>query len=302
MNRQILKRLVFFLWMLVFFIFNGYPLFAQKTFTIEQCVKYAFENNPLLRASATDTSIAAIGIKRVGGQYLPRVNIGAAYQYYIANRNLVVEGGTPLAPTDLEDGEPLAVEIGFTNSLFPTLIASQRIFDPSYKSSYNIALSSQQLTLQQLHLFRIDVIEGIHKAFYTCKILEIQEKFLRENITRIDTLVELTRIKYERGAGVKLEVNRVEITGNRMKSELANVVNSYSEALAALQFQMNYLERDSMILLSDITQEQLQTDARRIMAQLLQSNPSFRLESQLLQTQLSIADESVKLEQSRGVP
>lgn len=302
MNRQILKRLVFFLWMLVSFTFNGYPLLAQKTFTIEQCVKYAFENNPLLRASATDTSIAGIGIKRVGGQYLPRVNIGAAYQYYIANRNIIVEGGTPLAQPDLEDGVPLAVEVGYANSFFPTLIASQRIFDPSYKSSYNIALSNQQLTVQQLHLFRIDVIEGIHKAFYTCKILELQEKFLRENIIRIDTLIELTRIKYERGAGVKLEVNRVEITGNRMKSELANVVNSYSEALAALQFQMNYLERDSMILLSDVTQDQLQTDARRIMAQLLQSNPSFRLESQLLQTQLSIADESVKLEQSRGVP
>jgi outer membrane protein TolC len=302
MNRQILKAFVFFLWMPALFTFHYNLLLAQKTFTVEQCVKYAFENNPLLRASATDTSIAAIGIKRVGGQYLPRVNIGAAYQYYIANRSIVVEGGTPLAPTDLEESVPLSVDVGYANSFFPSLVANQRIFDPSYKSSYNIALSSQQLTVQQLYLFRIDVIEGIHKAFYSCKILELQEKFLRENITRIDTLVELTRIKYERGAGVRLEVNRVEITGNRMKSELANVMNSYSEALAALQFQMNYLEADSMILLSDITQEQLQSDARSIMAQLLQSSPAFRLESQLLQTQLTIADESVKLEQSRALP
>ena len=146
------------------------------------------------------------------------------------------------------------------------------------------------------------MIEGIHKAFYSCKILELQEKFLRENITRIDTLVELTRIKYERGAGVKLEVNRVEITGNRMKSELANVKNSYSEAFAALQFQMNYMGTDTMILLSDITQQQLESDARAIMALLLQSTPALRLESQVLQTQLTIADDAVKLEQSRKLP
>src|SRR6187551_2044830 len=209
MNRQILKALVFFLCLPALFSFHYSLLLAQKTFTVEQCVKYAFENNPLLRASATDTSIAAIGIKRVGGQYLPQVSIGAAYQYYIANRSIVVEGGTPLAPTDLEGGVPLSVDVGYANSFFPSIVANQRIFDPSYRSSYNIAVSTQQLTVQQLQLFRIDVIEGIHKAFYSCKILELQEKFLRENITRIDTLVELTRIKYERGAGVKLEVNRV---------------------------------------------------------------------------------------------
>lgn len=296
------KPLVFFLWLLVSITFNCYPLLAQKTFTIEQCVKYAFENNPLLHASATDTSIAGIGIKRVGGQYLPRVNIGAAYQYYIANRNLIVEGGTPLAPFTLEDGEPLAVEVGYNNSFYPTLTASQRIFDPSYRSSYNIALRTKELTGQQLHLFKIDVIKGVHKAFYLCKILELQEKFLRENITRIDTLIELTRIKYQRGAGVKLEVNRVEITGNRMKSELANVMSSYNEALAALQFQMNYLEQDSMILLSDITPDQLQADARRIIQQLLQSNAAMRIESQLLQTQTFIADESVKQERARSLP
>jgi hypothetical protein len=33
-----------------------------------------------------------------------------------------------------------------------------------------------------------------------------------------------------------------------MKIELADVRNSHNEALLALQFQMNYLEKDSMIL------------------------------------------------------
>jgi len=38
------------------------------------------------------------------------------------------------------------------------------------------------------------------------------------------------------------------------------------------------------------------------MLQLLQSTPSMRIESQLLQTQIALADESIKLEQARAKP
>jgi outer membrane protein TolC len=146
---------------------------------------------------------------------------------------------------------------------------------------------------QQLASFRIDLITGIYKAFSTYKLLEIQARFLEENIARIDTLTELTRIKYESGAGVRIEVNRVEVTGNRMKGELANVKKGHMEALLALQFQMNYMEPDSMILIGDVTIPQIVDQADSTLIQLLQSNPALRIETKVLQTQIDIADESI---------
>ena len=115
-------------------------------------------------------------------------------------------------------------------------------------------------------------------------------------------MIELTRIKFEKGAGVKIEVNRVEVTGNRMRSELANVRSGYSEALLALQFQMNYLEPDSIILSSDLTIEQIVRSTDSLQQQLVNSNQSMRIENRLLQTQIALADESIKLEQSRSKP
>ena len=87
-----------------------------------------------------------------------------------------------------------------------------------------------------------------------------------------------------------------------MKSELANVRNNFNEALLALQFQMNYLEQDSMILTSDFTIAEIVNKTDTLMLQLMQSNPSIRIESQLLQTQIALADESIKLEQARARP
>jgi outer membrane protein TolC len=247
---------------------------AQKTFTVSDCINYAFGHNQLLNAASKDTLIAGIGVQRVKGYYLPRVNFASALQYYFTNRTLIVEGGTPLAPPSLPPGKALAVDVGYNHSWYPSLNVDQLIFSPSYRNSYNIALQSQQLQAQQLVSFKIDLVTGIYKAFSTYKLLEKQARFLEENIARIDTLTELTRIKFESGAGVKIEVNRVEVTGNRMKGELASVRKSHMEALLALQFQMNYLEQDSMILTGDVTIPQIVSRADTIMQQLLQSNPS----------------------------
>jgi outer membrane protein TolC len=275
---------------------------AQKIFTITDCINYAFEHNPLLAAASKDTSIAGLGTQRVKGLYLPRVNFVSAFQYYIATRKMLVEGGSVLAPPSLPDGDPLAIDVGFNHTWYPTFNVNQLIFDPSYRNNYNIALQNEQLQTQQLASFKIDLIGGIFKAFNTCKLLELQARFLEKNITRIDTLIELTRIKYEKGAGVKIEVNRVEVSGNRMRSELANVQSGYSEALLALQFQMNYLDPDSLILSSNLTIDQIVRSTDSLQRELVNSNPTMRVENQLLQTQIALADESIKLEQSRSRP
>ena len=296
------KLAKFSLWMLAYILLGSTNIKAQRTFTIAECINYAFEHNPLLNAAAADTSVAALDVKRVTGAYLPRVGFVSAFQYYIAKRKLLVEGGSSLAPAGLPNGEALAINTGFTNAWYPSLNVNQLIFDPSYRKSYNIALQNQQLQADQVASFKIDLITGIYKAFNTCRLFEVQARFLEQNVIRIDTLISLTRTKFEKGAGVKIEVNRVEVTGNRIKSELVNVRNGYNEALIALQFQMNYLEQDSMILVSDFTIEQVVNQTGIIMPQLLQSNSSQRIESHLLQTQIAIADESIKLEQARAKP
>ena len=290
------------LWLLVFTMFNAAGIKAQKAFTIIDCINYAFEHNPLINVAITDTSIAEVGVQRTKGLYLPRAGFVSAFQYYFTKRQLLVEGGSALAPPSLPDGEPLAIKTGYNNSWYPSFNINQLIFDPAYRNSYNIALQNQQLQVQQLSSFRIDLITGIYRAFNTCKLLGVQVVFLEKNVTRIDTLLDLTRIKFNEGAGVKLEVNRVEITSNRMKSELANVRNGYNEALLALQFQMNYLERDSLILTGDFKVSNVTDTATALMQALLQSNSSQRVESLLLQTQIALADQSIKLEQARNKP
>jgi len=286
-------------YLVVLFLSGLQGLYAQKTFSVEQCVQYAFEHNTLLQATATDTAISDLDLKRVGGLYIPRVNFGAALQYYITKRNLLVEGGSALAPSTLPPGEPYAIPVGYNNSWYPTLNVNQLIFDPSYRNTYNIASQNRTLQQQEVVDFKIQLVTGIFKAYSTCKLLEVQSIFLEKNIARIDTLVELTRVKFKEGAGVQIEVNRVEVTENRMRSELTNVRNGYTEAMLALQFQMNYLEKDSMILTDSFSIPAIVNKTDTIMQELLSGSAENRIERQMLKTQMGLAEESIKLERAR---
>ena len=286
-------------YLVILLLSSSQLLHAQKLFSAEQCMQYAFVHNPLLQASSTDTAISDLDIKRVTGLYNPRANFGAAFQYYISKRNLLVEGGSNLAPSNVPAGDPYAIPIGYKNAWFPTLSVNQLIFDPGYRNTYNIASQNRKLQQQEIADFKIQLITGIYKAYHACRLLEVQAKFLEQNIIRIDSLIELTRIKFKEGAGIKIEVNRVEVTGNRMKGELADVRNSFSEALLALQFQMNYLEKDSMILTDNFSVPDIVSATEPIMSELLLGNPEKRIENQMLKTQIAMADESIKLERSR---
>ena len=271
----------------------------RKLFQQSNVCNMLLTHNPLLQASSTDTAISDLDIKRVTGLYLPRANFGSAFQYYISKRNLLVEGGTPLAPSTVPSGEPYAIATGYNNAWFPTLSVNQLIFDPSYRNTYNIASQNRVLQQQEIADFKINLVTGIYKAYSACRLLEVQAKFLEENINRIDTLIELTRIKFKEGAGIKIEVNRVEVTGNRMRSALANVRNNFAEAMLGLQFQMNYLEKDSMILSDAFSIPRIVSAADPIMQELLLGDPAKRIESQMLKTQIALADESIKLERAR---
>ena len=70
------------LWLLVFTMFDTTGIKAQKTFTIAECIFYAFQHNPLVNVGIADTSIAAVGVQRVKGLYLPRANFASAFQYF----------------------------------------------------------------------------------------------------------------------------------------------------------------------------------------------------------------------------
>lgn len=101
--------------------------FSQKSFTLEQCIEYAFANNPILQIVSADTSLSDLDLQRVKGSYIPRADITAAFQYYLAQRNQIIEGGSFSLPMIYLLVSHLPFPSGYNNAWYPNFNLSQLI-------------------------------------------------------------------------------------------------------------------------------------------------------------------------------
>ena len=77
---------------LVFAMLFGFGLSSQaqsKQWTLEECVRYALDNNITIKLSELDVKNAAIDKKDAFGNYLPAVNGNASHSWNIGlNQNI----------------------------------------------------------------------------------------------------------------------------------------------------------------------------------------------------------------------
>lgn len=287
---------------LLFSVVSTQPLHAQQNFTVEQCIDYAVKNNPLLLSSAMDTLYNQIGMKRISGEYIPTIDLSASLQYYLLKRYTIVEGSSIVAPDDIGDYDPYALELGYRNAWFPSLNAGQLIYDPSHQPRYEANAVSTLLSKQQLAKLKIDLITAIYKSFATCLVLDAHESFLKENLKRTDTLVRFTHEKFEQGVALKFEVNQMEVASNRIRNALVQVQGFYEESMQQLRVLMNYREPDTLLLQSDFTTQLIIARSEAFLDSILNSVASDRIEYRMIQSkeQLSLANLSVA--KSRSLP
>lgn len=294
----------FFLPALLILLFVGSirPGFAQRTFTVEECIDYAIKNNPALFSGALDTTISQIGMKRIGGEYIPTLNLAASLQYYLLKRYTIIEGTSIVAPDNIADNEAYPLELGYRNAWFPSFNAEQLLYDPGHAARYELNSVSAQLAMQQLISLKIELIAAIYKSFSTCLVLGVHESFLKENLKRTDTLVYFTHEKFAKGTALKFEVNQMEVSSNRIRNALIQVQGFYNQSLEQLKVFMNYHEPDSLILQSDFTPELVIAGSRIFLDSILHAGASNRIEYRILESQKQLSAANLSLAKNRSLP
>lgn len=99
------------------------------------------------------------------------------------------------------------------------------------------------------------------------------------NINRIEKLFEDTKEIYKNGFAEKLDVDKVNVTLNNLKTEREKVNNQLAAGNAALKFLMNMPQSEQLILVDSLTEDMIKSN-------LLDSTLDYnnRKDFQLLQT------------------
>ena len=134
---------------------------------------------------------------------------------------------------------------------------------------------------------KIQVVENVTKAFYMVLINHEQYELVKANAERLDTLFHNSQAYFKEGFVEQIDVLRLEVASNNLKSELTKFKQMNEVTYLLLKFQMGMPLSDSLSLSGSIKDAQLGSIDKDFVV-----NPENRVEYSLLKTkkELSLFD------------
>ncbi len=286
-------------WSAVLVVFPFHLVMGQTAtlnFTIDDCLKYGFENQTRVLNAHLDrkAAVALIGETRADG--LPQINGDVEYSNYfnIQDAFLPKVIFDPNAPLD----EFIAVPFSQKYNGMASIRASQMIFDGSFFVGLKAARTFKELTEKDYLKSQQDAAELITKAYYTVLVAQVALDLIDNNYDRLDTLLTETSLMYENGFAEKIDVNRVQVEFNNTKTLRSTAQRSSEQTYNILKFQMGMpLSQDLQLSesIEDIALEVLDYN-------LLSFNYHDRVEVGQLEISRTLAELDLKNNKAKYLP
>lgn len=221
------------------------PIFAQS-FSVKEAVEYAVNHQITIKNSELDVSSAEAKIKEIMSIGLPQLNSNVNY-----NKNLIIQKA--FVPANIfnpnaKEGEVAQLAFGVKNLANSSVSLSQLLFDGSYLIGLKASSVYKELAVRNLKASKITVAENVSKAYYNVLVSTKQLDLMRFNLGRLDTLYRDTKAMYEQGFVEKIDVQRLEVQLNNLKTETENIARLQSLGEILLKFQMGYPLEDPIEL------------------------------------------------------
>lgn len=263
--------------------FSGFSANAQvvsgdsilQNATIEQCVQYAMNRQPVVQQALIDEEIANTTIKSKLSEWFPQINFNYTFQHNFQIQTNII-GGNP-------------VRLGVENTSGLLFTGSQTIFNRDVLLASRTKADIRKQAQQTTENTKIDLAVNVQKAFYDLLATEQQIRVADENIVRLERSYQDARNRYNAGVVDKTDFKRASIALNNAiaaRKSYEEMAKARKEVLKTL---MNYpLSQDL-----DIVYDTAQMENEAALDTLQQIDFTRRIEYQLLQTQLRLQEANV---------
>ena len=284
-----------------------FPLGAQETLTVDQCRQKAIAHNQSLQAGRAATQAAVYTQRSYRANFLPDFSLSGTGLYSNSDGTLTVEGG--MLPTYTPDatgslltdggyayfpGMNLDYEVGAIYS------AGIQLEQPIYmggklRAAYSMAKIGRLAAEANEEMTEADVIVRTDQAYAQAVRAKQLQQVATTYVALLDELMRIVESAYDKGLKSKNDVLKVKVKQNEAQLQLRRAEN------AVRLSRMNLCHVIGLPLTSDIeVSDQLtlpDTDEQTVAFDI-----SSRPEYALLQHQVDIARQQVKLDRSELLP
>ena len=240
-------------------------IFAQSSFTLQEAVDYAITNSNDVRLAEIEVKDAKAKVTEYKAIGLPQINGYLKYQHFMqipvsptpdfltpSVYQILVEEGVP--GVEPYTGTPEVFQFTFQqrNNLNAGIEGSWLLFDGSYLSGLKAARLYKELTTKSLDIAEEQIRANVTKAYMNILISEENKKTLKDNLDNLDKILTETRAYYEEGLLESLDVSRIELSYENIKTEFEKLDQYIDISYNLLKFQMSYPLSDEIIITEDL--------------------------------------------------
>lgn len=260
-----------------------------QTFSLKQAVDYAISHQVSVKNSQIDLLNASAKINEIKAMGLPQVNGSLAFTNNAIIQRMFIPAKT-FNPAAAE-GELVAAKFGVDNSGYANVTLSQLMFDGTYLLGLKASSVYKDLAVKSLSQSKQQVAENVTKAYYGILVNEKRQGLLSLNVARLDTLLKETRELNKQGFVEKIDVQRLDVQANNLRTELENVNRLQELSYSLLKFQMGYAMEEPIRLSETLEKVELATFNTNGAGDFKYAN---RIEYSILQTQENLAELDLK--------
>lgn len=206
-----LKTLTF----LIAFVLFKWNANAQ-TYSLEDCIRSAIENNDQLMNSRLDVESASYRIKEVKSALLPTIDLNGQLLYY---KDLPSQYA-PASAFGGPEGEFTKMSLNMKQTTSANFQVSQNLYNQSVLVGLKAAKVTLEASALQEKVTRENIIYNVTATYYTIQVLNDNLSRLNENIINLE---KTTAINEALKDNELVSVN----THNRMLINLENLRNQY---------------------------------------------------------------------------
>lgn len=262
---------------------------TAQTYSLKQAVDYAITHQVQVKNSQIDLQNAGAKINEIKAMGLPQVNGSVALTNNIVLQRAFIPAKifNPAAA----EGELIAAKFGVDNSGFASVGLSQLVFDGSYLLGLKASTVYKDLAVKSVTQSKQQVAENVTKAYYGILVNEKRQGLLTLNVARLDTLLKETRELNKQGFVEKIDVQRLDVQANNLRTELENVNRLQELSYSLLKFQMGFPMEEPIRLSESLEKVELATFNTNAAGDFNYAN---RIEYSILQTQENLAELDLK--------
>lgn len=256
------KKITIILSFLVLILRGGYAQDATKM-SLEEAINYAIANSSSIKTSKTNQTDAELQIKQSKATGLPQVSAEVNLQHFVVQPSLPASAlgfdgtaGTNFLITQINDNiakkVPGATEIplvpstnariGFQlkNNFNGGITVSQLLFSGSYIVALKASQSYKDLVNVQSQKAAQNLRYSVTDAYLPALLIDETIKTLDKNIQNLDKTLGEVKAVYKAGFTEQLDVDRLELSINNLKSQRDNLIRQREIPLNVLKLAINY--------------------------------------------------------------